>query len=84
LAGETGMSALFGHRKGAFPRANQPANGYIGESDGGCLFLDEVQTLTVDCQQRLLRQEIVKLQLPGPTIIKTILPPTPIRRIISP
>jgi len=64
--------------------ADQTASGYIGDSDGVFLFLDKIQTLTVDGQQRLVRQEIVKLQLPGPTIIKTIVPPTPMRRIISP
>jgi len=55
LTGETAVSALFGHRKGAFTGAEQTTSGYIGEADGGFLFLDEIQTLTIDCQQRLLR-----------------------------
>jgi len=55
LTGETAVSALFGHRRGAFTGAEQTTSGYIGEADGGFLFLDEIQTLTIDCQQRLLR-----------------------------
>ncbi len=55
LTGEMAVSALFGHRKGAFTGADRNTNGFIGDADGGFLFLDEIQTLTMDCQQRLLR-----------------------------
>ena len=55
LTGETAVSAFLGHRKGAFTGAEQPTNCYIGGADGGFLFLDEIHTLTIDCQQRLLR-----------------------------
>lgn len=48
-------SLLFGHKKGAFTGADQTTNGYIGEADGGILFLDEIHTLDKICQQKLLR-----------------------------
>jgi len=38
LTGETEISALFGHRKGAFTGADQTTSDYIGESDGGFLY----------------------------------------------
>jgi DNA-binding NtrC family response regulator len=55
LAGDTMLSMLFGHKKGAFTGADQTTNGFIGDANGGILFLDEIQTLTIECQQRLLR-----------------------------
>ncbi|RYZ82890.1 MAG: sigma-54-dependent Fis family transcriptional regulator, partial [Proteobacteria bacterium] len=55
LNGSMSMSMLFGHRKGAFTGATSNTVGYIGEADGGILFLDEIHTLERDCQQRLLR-----------------------------
>lgn len=55
LSGETALSMLFGHKKGAFTGADQTTSGYIGEANGGILFLDEIHTLSVACQQRLLR-----------------------------
>lgn len=55
LNGETALSMLFGHKKGAFTGADQTTNGYIGDANGGILFLDEIHTLSVACQQRLLR-----------------------------
>jgi DNA-binding NtrC family response regulator len=55
LTGDTAISALFGHRRGAFTGAEQTTAGFIGEADGGFLFLDEIHTLSMDCQKRLLR-----------------------------
>ncbi|WP_324948516.1 sigma-54-dependent transcriptional regulator [Oligoflexus sp.] len=49
------LSMLFGHRKGAFTGASNSTMGYIGEADGGILFMDEIHTLEKDCQQKLLR-----------------------------
>lgn len=55
ITGNLADSLLFGHRKGAFTGAEQTTTGYIGESDGGILFLDEIQTLDISTQQKLLR-----------------------------
>ncbi len=49
------LSMLFGHRKGAFTGASSHRTGYIGEANGGILFMDEIHTLEKDCQQKLLR-----------------------------
>jgi DNA-binding NtrC family response regulator len=46
---------LFGHKKGAFTGADETTLGYIGEANGGILFLDEIHALSEDCQRRLLR-----------------------------
>ena len=48
-------STLFGHIKGAFTGADKTNIGYIGEADGGFLFLDEIHFLSLEMQQRLLR-----------------------------
>lgn len=48
-------SLLFGHIKGSFTGAISTTNGYIGEADGGILFLDEIHCLSKTMQQRLLR-----------------------------
>ncbi len=55
LSGDAAISTLFGHRKGAFTGAEETTVGYVGEADGGFLFLDEIHTLSLDCQKRLLR-----------------------------
>ncbi|HYX39079.1 MAG TPA: sigma 54-interacting transcriptional regulator [Oligoflexus sp.] len=55
LNSSVAMSTLFGHRKGAFTGALNNTVGYIGEADGGILFMDEIHTLEKDSQQRLLR-----------------------------
>ena len=55
LTGDTAVSMLFGHRKGAFTGADETTVGYVGEADGGILFLDEVHAISADCQKRLLR-----------------------------
>ncbi len=55
IGGDTAVSTLFGHKKGSFTGAEATVNGLIGEADGGILFLDEINTLNLECQQRLLR-----------------------------
>ncbi|WP_324956816.1 sigma 54-interacting transcriptional regulator [Oligoflexus sp.] len=48
-------SLLFGHRRGAFTGADASTNGYIHEASGGILFLDEIHTIPLSIQQKLLR-----------------------------
>lgn len=48
-------SLLFGHKKGAFSSAHETTNGFIGDADGGILFLDEIHCLDLKCQHKLLR-----------------------------
>ncbi len=48
-------SILFGHRRGSFTGADSSTNGYIHEANGGILFLDEIHTLPLSVQQKLLR-----------------------------
>lgn len=55
LRGSTAMSALFGHRKGAYTGADSARRGLLGAADGGLLFLDEVGELGADEQAMLLR-----------------------------
>jgi transcriptional regulator with AAA-type ATPase domain len=55
ITGSLVESPLFSHRKGAFTGADEAATGYIAEADGGILFLDEFQTLSIPVQQKLLR-----------------------------
>jgi DNA-binding NtrC family response regulator len=55
ITGNLAESLLFGHKKGAFTGADEAASGYIAEADGGILFLDEIQTLSIPVQQKLLR-----------------------------
>lgn len=46
---------LFGHVKGAFTGAVAGRRGLIAEADGGTLFIDEVNSLPLDLQAKLLR-----------------------------
>jgi transcriptional regulatory protein RtcR len=55
LRGDAAMSALFGHKKGAFTGAVQDRPGLLRAADGGLLFLDEVGELGLDEQTMLLR-----------------------------
>jgi len=48
-------SELFGHEKGAFTGAHQKKLGKFELAHGGSLFLDEVGSLRVDLQAKLLR-----------------------------
>ncbi|MEM8494149.1 MAG: RNA repair transcriptional activator RtcR [Planctomycetota bacterium] len=64
IRGDTAMSALFGHRKGAFTGAATARPGLLKESDGGLLFLDEIGELRLDEQAMLLRAIEEKRFLP--------------------
>ncbi len=55
LRGDTAMSTLFGHVKGAFTGAMADRSGVLREADGGLLFLDEIGELGLDEQAMLLR-----------------------------
>jgi transcriptional regulatory protein RtcR len=55
LRGDGAMSALFGHRRGAFTGAIQDRHGLLQSADKGMLFLDEIGELGLDEQAMLLR-----------------------------
>lgn len=55
LRGDGAMSALFGHRRGAFTGAVDRRDGLLKSADGGVLFLDEIGELGPDEQAMLLR-----------------------------
>ncbi|MEA1650726.1 RNA repair transcriptional activator RtcR [Nitrospirillum sp. BR 11164] len=55
LRGEGAMSALFGHRKGAFTGAVSDRPGLLRAADTGMLFLDEIGELGLDEQAMILR-----------------------------
>ncbi|HEX6767840.1 MAG TPA: sigma-54 dependent transcriptional regulator, partial [Candidatus Binatia bacterium] len=46
---------LFGHMKGAYTDASSAGKGLIAEAEGGTLVLDEVDTLSLVAQAKLLR-----------------------------
>ena len=54
LRGDTAMSVLFGHVKGAFTGAATSRDGLLKSADGGLLFLDEIGELGLDEQAMLL------------------------------
>ncbi|QFT78528.1 RNA repair transcriptional activator RtcR [Erythrobacter sp. THAF29] len=55
LKGDSAMSALFGHKKGAFTGAAQDRAGLLKSADSGVLFLDEIGELGIDEQAMILR-----------------------------
>ncbi len=55
LRGDTAMSTLFGHTRGAFTGAGSARAGLLKSADGGVLFLDEIGELGLDEQATLLR-----------------------------
>ena len=48
-------SEFFGHRKGSFTGADRDHEGLLRQADGGVLFLDELETMTLPHQAKLLR-----------------------------
>ncbi|MGE0151568.1 MAG: RNA repair transcriptional activator RtcR [Reyranellaceae bacterium] len=64
LRGDGAMSALFGHRKGAFTGAAADRAGLLRTADKGVLFLDEIGELGVDEQAMILRAIEEKRFLP--------------------
>ena len=48
-------SELFGHEAGAFTGAIQKTQGLIEVADGGILFLDEISSMSMDMQSKILR-----------------------------
>ncbi len=55
LKGDSAMSALFGHKKGAFTGAASERAGLLKSADTGVLFLDEIGELGLDEQAMILR-----------------------------
>ena len=55
LVGDSAMSTLFGHSKGAFTGAVAARTGYLKSADHGILFLDEIGELGLDEQAMLLK-----------------------------
>jgi transcriptional regulatory protein RtcR len=64
LKGDSAMSALFGHRKGAFTGAVADRPGLLRAADKGMLFLDEIGELGLDEQAMILRAIEEKKFLP--------------------
>jgi len=48
-------SQFFGHRRGAFTGADRDHRGLLEQADGGVLFLDELECLSLQHQGKLLR-----------------------------
>lgn len=55
LRGDTAMSALFGHARGAYTGAAEARGGFLRKADTGLLFLDEIGELGPDEQAMLLK-----------------------------
>ena len=64
LRGDSAMSALFGHTKGAFTGAAAERAGLLRTADKGMLFLDEIGELGADEQAMILRAIEEKRFLP--------------------
>ncbi len=48
-------STLFGHVRGAFTGATHSSDGFLAEADAGTAFFDEIGTMTLAAQAKLLR-----------------------------
>ena len=66
-------SEFFGHTKGAFTGAQASREGYLCSADRGSLFLDEIGSLSLELQGKLLRvlQEGEHLPIGRDTPVKT-------------
>lgn len=65
-------SDLFGHQKGAFTGAHELRRGKFERADGGTIFLNEIETLPLEAQAKLLRvlEDSEMERVGGSTIIK--------------
>ncbi|MDT8897115.1 MAG: sigma-54-dependent transcriptional regulator [Thermanaerothrix sp.] len=65
-------SELFGHEAGAFTGAEKRKHGLIEVADGGVLFMDEISSMSLDMQAKLLRaiEEQAIRRVGGTTMIK--------------
>ncbi|MBM5459046.1 sigma 54-interacting transcriptional regulator [Pseudomonas sp. P66] len=64
LRGDSAMSTLFGHTRGAFTGAQQAREGLLRSAHKGTLFLDEIGELPLDEQAMLLKAIEEKKFLP--------------------
>ena len=71
LRGDTALSMLFGHKKGAFTGASSDRKGLLKKADQGILFLDEIGELGLDEQALLLQAIEEKRYLPIGSDIET-------------
>ncbi|MCC5850729.1 MAG: RNA repair transcriptional activator RtcR [Verrucomicrobia bacterium] len=73
LQGQAAMSALFGHKKGAYTGASADRPGLLRAANKGMLFLDEIGELGLDEQAMLLRavEEKVFYPLGADTPVKS-------------
>ena len=65
-------SELFGYEAGAFTGAQKRKHGLMEVADGGVLFLDEISSMPVDMQAKLLRaiEERAFRRVGGTTLVK--------------
>jgi len=65
-------SELFGHEAGAFTSGDKKKLGLFEVADGGVLFLDEISSMPVDIQAKLLRaiENHAFMRVGGTTLIK--------------
>lgn len=65
-------SELFGHEAGAFTGAQKRKNGLMEIADAGILFLDEISSMPIDMQAKLLRaiEEQAFRRVGGTSLIK--------------
>ena len=65
-------SELFGYEAGAFTGAQKRKHGLMEVADGGVLFLDEISSMPIDMQAKLLRaiEERAFRRVGGTTLIK--------------
>lgn len=71
LRGDGAMSALFGHKKGAFTGAAEDRAGLLKSAHRGVVFLDEIGELGLDEQAMLLRAVEEKQFLPLGSDVET-------------
>ncbi len=55
LSGDILENELFGHERGAFTSADREKRGLLESADGGTVFLDEINEMSLSVQAKLLR-----------------------------